>query len=64
MTYSECHNNAHWTTKTVGPFLRKMHDKVERWCDIYLGNNNYCSDGYHYSFKYKKHAEMFALRWL
>lgn len=64
MTYSQKPNNAYWTTKSVGPFLRNMHTKLERWCNVHFGNDNYCSDGQHYSFRNKKDAETFALRWL
>jgi hypothetical protein len=64
MTYSENLNTASWTSKSVDPFMKKLQRKIERWCDRTLGYENYCSDGYCYSFKFKEHATMFALRWL
>ena len=64
MTYSQHTDTAYWTTKSVGPFLRNMHEKVERWCNMHFGYNNYCTDGLHYSFRNKRDADEFAQRWL
>lgn len=64
MTYSKNINVAHWSTRTVGPYLKSMRQKVEGWCDMHFGYDNYCSDGMHYFFKNKKDAELFAYKWL
>ena len=64
MTYSNTINIAQWTTRTVGPYLKTMRERVEGWCDVHFGNDNYCSDGFHYAFRHKRDAESFAYKWL
>lgn len=53
-----------WTETHIDPFMKKMQSRIEGWCDLTFGVDNYYTNGYRYFFKFKEHAEMFVIRWL